>query len=43
VEDDGFKVYKTFLLHYSFRMSGDVYEMKEELRMEFDPDEEVKL
>ena len=43
VEDDGFKVYKTFLLHYYFRMSGDVYEMKEELRMEFDPDEEVKL
>ncbi|WP_229717330.1 BT_3987 domain-containing protein [Parapedobacter defluvii] len=43
IEDDGFKTYKTFLLHYYFRMSGTVYEMKEELRLEFDPDEEVKL
>jgi len=43
VEDDGFKTYKTFLLHYYFRMSGVLYEMREELRLEFDPDEEVKL
>lgn len=43
IEDDGFSTYKTFLLHYYFRMDGVVYEMKEELRLEFDEDEETRL
>ncbi|GGG77521.1 hypothetical protein GCM10007415_06830 [Parapedobacter pyrenivorans] len=43
IEDDGFKTYKTFLLNYYFRMDGVVYQMKEELRLEFDPDEETRL
>ncbi|SEO13202.1 protein of unknown function [bacterium A37T11] len=43
IVDDGFKTYKTFLLHYYFRMAGIVYEMKEELRLEFDEDEETRL
>ncbi len=40
IEDDGFKTYKTFLLRYNYTMDGTVYEMKEELRLEFDKDEE---
>lgn len=43
IEDDGFKTYKTFLLHYYFRMGGVVYEMREELRLEFDENEESRL
>lgn len=43
IEDDGFKTYKTFLLHYYFTIGGETYEMKEELRLEFDPDEESRL
>jgi hypothetical protein len=37
IEDDGYRTYKTFLLHYNYRLpnSSTVYEMKEELRMEF--------
>lgn len=40
IEDDGFKTYKTFLLRYNYKSGNTVYEMKEELRMEFDPDED---
>ncbi|MGI6520422.1 MAG: BT_3987 domain-containing protein [Fermentimonas sp.] len=40
IEDDGFKTYKTFLLRYNYKSGNTIYEMKEELRMEFDPDEE---
>lgn len=37
IEDDGFRTYKTFLVHYRYKLEGDntVYEMKEELRLEF--------
>jgi hypothetical protein len=42
IEDDGFRTYKTFLLHYEFQVEGDsdVYEMREELRLEFNEDNE---
>ncbi len=36
VEDDGFKTYKTFLLKYGYKVDNEVYEIKEELRLEFD-------
>jgi hypothetical protein len=35
VEDDGFKTYKTFLLHYRYNFNGTEKIMKEELRLEF--------
>jgi hypothetical protein len=35
VEDDGFKTYKTFLLHYRYNFNGTEKVMKEELRVEF--------
>jgi hypothetical protein len=36
IEDDGFKTYKTFLLHYSYiAPDGKTYEIREELRLEF--------
>jgi hypothetical protein len=37
IEDDGFRTYKTFRVHYCYKLEGDntVYEMKEELRLEF--------
>lgn len=38
IEDDGFKTYKTFLLYYSYVIDGTTYEMKEELRLQFNPD-----
>ncbi len=40
IENDGFKTYKTFLLRYNYKRGNTIYEMKEELRMEFDEDEE---
>lgn len=41
IEDDGFKVYKTFLLSYNYKASnGKTYQMKEELRLQFNPKEE---
>ncbi len=40
IEDDGFKTYKTFLLRYNYKSGNTIYEMKEELRMEFDADQE---
>lgn len=35
IEDDGFKTYKTFLLKYSYQVGSKAYEIKEELRLEF--------
>ncbi|MDR1098457.1 MAG: DUF1735 domain-containing protein [Tannerella sp.] len=35
VEDDRFKTYKTFLLHYRYNFNGTEKVMKEELRLEF--------
>lgn len=40
IEDDGFKTYKTFLLRYDYKSGNTVYEMKEELRLEFDENED---
>lgn len=40
IEDDGFKTYKTFLLRYNYKNGNTFYEFKEELRLEFDEDEE---
>ncbi|MGH2622231.1 MAG: BT_3044 domain-containing protein [Sphingobacterium sp.] len=42
IEDDGFKTYKTFLLRYNYVSDGVVIEMKEELRLEFNEDDEVE-
>jgi hypothetical protein len=37
IEDDGFRTFKTFRVHYLYQLEGSstVYETKEELRMEF--------
>lgn len=40
IEDDGFKTYKTFLLRYNYKSGDTFYEFKEELRLEFDEDED---
>ncbi len=40
IEDDGFKTYKTFLLRYDYKSGNTIYEMKEELRLEFSEDED---
>ncbi|MCK3684384.1 DUF4361 domain-containing protein [Maribellus sp. YY47] len=40
VENDGFKTYKTFLLHYRYRISTVTYYIKEELRLEFNEEDE---
>lgn len=39
--DDGFNVYKTFLLQYYYTHGGTTYQMKEELRIEYKEDKEV--
>jgi len=41
IEDDGYNTYKTFLLHYEYTVGNTTYEIKEELRLEFDPENEV--
>ncbi|WP_080904454.1 BT_3044 domain-containing protein [Parabacteroides sp. Marseille-P3160] len=40
IEDDGYRTYKTFLLRYNYKIGNTSYEMKEELRLEYDADEE---
>lgn len=41
IENDGFYTYKTFLLKYEYKGADNtVYEIKEELRMEYDPKNE---
>jgi hypothetical protein len=37
IEDDGYRTYKNFRVHYLYKLNNNstVYEMKEELRMEF--------
>jgi len=42
IEDDGFKTYKTFLLRYNYVSGTTVVEMKEELRLEFSPEDEIQ-
>lgn len=39
--DDGFNVYKTFLLQYYYTINGTKYHMKEELRIEYAEDKDV--
>ena len=39
-ENDGYNHYKTFLLHYRYTLDGNTYEMKEELRMQYNKDNE---
>ena len=40
--DDGFNVYKTFLLQYYYSIDGtNFYQMKEELRVEYEEDKDV--
>lgn len=41
IDNDGFKTYKTFLLRYNYVSGTSVVEMKEELRLEFKPEDEV--
>ena len=43
IEDDGFKTYKTFLLRYNYVLGNSSYQMKEELRLEFNEDDETEL
>lgn len=40
VDYDGYRYYKTFLLRYDFSSDGNTYEMREELRLQFDPENE---
>lgn len=42
IEDDGYATYKTFLLHYNYTENGVTYEIKEELRLSFNPADEKK-
>lgn len=37
---DGYRYYKTFLLRYDYTMNGQTYSMREELRLQFDPENE---
>jgi hypothetical protein len=46
VVNDGYNYYKTFLLHYRYQVGTAIYEMKEELRLQFNPedaDEDLKV
>jgi hypothetical protein len=40
IEDDGFRTFKSFLLHYKYKVEGSntVHEVREELRLEFKED-----
>ncbi|MDR3245955.1 MAG: DUF1735 domain-containing protein [Prevotellaceae bacterium] len=42
IEDDGFRTFKSFLLHYKFKVEGDnnIHESREELRLEFNEENE---
>lgn len=40
IEDDGFKKYKTFLLRYNYKQNNTILEIKEELRIEYNEEEE---
>jgi hypothetical protein len=43
VEDDGFNLYKTFLLSYKYTLGGTTYTMKEELRLKLEEKEKAKF
>lgn len=40
IEDDGFNTYKTFRLKYEYKSGSKTYEVREELRLQFNQDEE---
>ncbi|WP_298647542.1 DUF1735 domain-containing protein [uncultured Proteiniphilum sp.] len=40
VNYDGYRYYKTFLLRYDFTIGDNTYRMSEELRLQFDPENE---
>jgi len=42
IEDDGYKTFRTFLLRYNYVSGTTVIEMKEELRLEFKKEDEIK-
>lgn len=41
IENDGFKTYKTFLLRYNYTSKYNFYEVKEELRLEYNAETEA--
>jgi hypothetical protein len=43
IEDDGFNIYKTFLLSYKYTAGTTTYTMKEELRIELEESEKEKF
>jgi hypothetical protein len=43
IEDDGYSIYKTFLLSYKYKVGNTTYTMKEELRLELEEDEKEKF
>jgi hypothetical protein len=43
IENDGYNLYKTFLLSYSYRSGNTVYTMKEELRVRLEDSEKEKF
>ncbi len=40
IVDDGYATYKTFLLRYNYTIENATYEIREELRLSFNPDDE---
>lgn len=42
IEDDGFKTYKSFLLRYNYKSGNKILEIKEELRLEYNEEEETE-
>ncbi|WP_352422717.1 DUF1735 domain-containing protein [Proteiniphilum sp.] len=42
IEDDGFNTYKTFRLKYEYKSGDKTYEFREELRLQFNADEEAE-
>jgi hypothetical protein len=43
IEDDGYNIYKTFLLSYKYKSGTTIYTMKEELRIQLEKDEYEKF
>lgn len=41
IVDDGFNTYKTFLLHYFYQVGNEIYEMREETRVQYTEDKDV--
>ncbi|MDR2776396.1 MAG: DUF4361 domain-containing protein [Tannerella sp.] len=43
IDDDGYNIYKTFLLSYRYKVGSSTYTMKEELRIKLDKNEKEKF